>query len=173
MLIGEGGLRIVSDLKIATPRYHPQSAFTNQQSKKPAQVYPERAFLNNPGDFLLSYTVTRAVPSAPAGLTSVFGMGTGVTCRQDGKMAGMKKASALADWPPEEIALGKRWVDTWQLAAADLERIRRREIRELDTYENIRRLCGPADYTRPPYAPKPWSGLVEQQRWFKKAAGSE
>jgi hypothetical protein len=35
--------------------------------------------LNNPGDFLLSHAVTRAVPSAPAGLTSVFGMGTGVT----------------------------------------------------------------------------------------------
>src|SRR6185369_10870081 len=41
--------------------------------------YFERALLNNPGDFLLSHTVTRAVPSAPAGLTSVFGMGTGVT----------------------------------------------------------------------------------------------
>src|SRR5205814_9363656 len=39
----------------------------------------KRALLNNPGDFLLSHTVTRAVPSAPAGLTSVFGMGTGVT----------------------------------------------------------------------------------------------
>jgi hypothetical protein len=47
--------------------------------KKPAQVYPERASFNNPGDFLLSHTVSRAVPSAPAGLTSVFGMGTGVT----------------------------------------------------------------------------------------------
>jgi L,D-transpeptidase catalytic domain/Putative peptidoglycan binding domain len=35
--------------------------------------------LNNPGDFLLSHTVSHAVPSAPAGLTSVFGMGTGVT----------------------------------------------------------------------------------------------
>ena len=40
----------------------------------------KRAFrLNNPGDFLLSHAVSRAVPSAPAGLTSVFGMGTGVT----------------------------------------------------------------------------------------------
>jgi hypothetical protein len=47
--------------------------------KKPAQLNTERASLNNPGDFLLSHTVTRAVPSAPAGLTSVFGMGTGVT----------------------------------------------------------------------------------------------
>jgi hypothetical protein len=35
--------------------------------------------LNNPGDFLLSHAATRAVPSAPRGLTSVFGMGTGVT----------------------------------------------------------------------------------------------
>ena len=47
--------------------------------KKPAQVYPERALLNNPGGFLLSHAVARAVPSAPRGLTSVFGMGTGVT----------------------------------------------------------------------------------------------
>src|SRR4029434_6203557 len=36
-------------------------------------------FRINPGDFLLSHAVTRAVPSAPTGLTSVFGMGTGVT----------------------------------------------------------------------------------------------
>ena len=34
---------------------------------------------NNPGSDLLSHTVTRAVPSAVEGLTSVFGMGTGVT----------------------------------------------------------------------------------------------
>ncbi len=31
-----------------------------------------------PGDDLLSHTVTRAVPSALKGLTSVFGKGTGV-----------------------------------------------------------------------------------------------
>src|SRR5438552_12150667 len=50
-----------------------------EKHKKPAQVYPERAFINNPGGFLLSHAVARAVPSAPRGLTSVFGMGTGVT----------------------------------------------------------------------------------------------
>ena len=33
----------------------------------------------NPGSDLLSHTVTRAVPSAVEGLTTVFGMGTGVT----------------------------------------------------------------------------------------------
>ena len=39
-----------------------------------------------PGDDLLSHTVTRAVPSALKGLTSVFGKGTGV---------------APSLWPPE------------------------------------------------------------------------
>ena len=34
---------------------------------------------DNAGSDLLSHTVSHAVPSAVAGLTSVFGMGTGVT----------------------------------------------------------------------------------------------
>ena len=38
------------------------------------------AFLDaNAGDYLISHTLSRAVPSARRGLTSVFGMGTGVT----------------------------------------------------------------------------------------------
>ena len=37
------------------------------------------AFEFNPGDDLRSHTVTRAVSSALRGLTTVFGMGTGVT----------------------------------------------------------------------------------------------
>ena len=81
--------------------------------------------------------------------------------------------SALANWSPEQIALGKRWVATWKLAAEDLERIRRQELRELDSYKAISRLCYTADYSKAPYAPKPWSGLVEQQQLFKKAAGRE
>jgi hypothetical protein len=39
----------------------------------------KRAFQNNPGSDLLSHTPAHAVPSAVAGLTTVFGMGTGVT----------------------------------------------------------------------------------------------
>lgn len=85
----------------------------------------------------------------------------------------MNKSSALADWTPEQLALGKKWVETWKLAAEDLERIKRKEIRELDTCKTISLLIGDADYTKPPYAPKPWSGLIEQQRLFKKAAGRE
>jgi hypothetical protein len=37
------------------------------------------AFDVNAGDYLISHTLTRAVPSARRGLTSVFEMGTGVT----------------------------------------------------------------------------------------------
>ena len=37
------------------------------------------AFNKIPGGDLLSHTAARAVPSALRGLTSVFGMGTGVT----------------------------------------------------------------------------------------------
>src|SRR6185369_15933378 len=82
----------------------------------------------------------------------------------------MDKPSALADWTPEQIAFAKKWAETWKLAAIDLERIKRQENRELDTYKTIALLCGPRDYTKPPYAPKPWSGLIEMQRLFMKAA---
>ena len=76
----------------------------------------------------------------------------------------------IANWTLEQVANAQRWVETWKLAGADLERIRRKEIRELDTQRTIALLCGPADYTRPPHAPKPFSGLIEQQRLFMKAA---
>ena len=62
--------------------------------------------------------------------------------------------------------MGRRWVKTWQDAGPRLEEIRRRELRELDAFAGIALLCGPADYRTPPRAPKPTSGLVEQQRLF-------
>ena len=45
--------------------------------KRPSQFITETAFNLNSGNYLLSHTVARAVPSAQEGLTSVFGMGTG------------------------------------------------------------------------------------------------
>ena len=47
------------------------------QNEKPSGK-PE-GFVFNSGDVLLSHTLARAVPSGLKGLTSVFGMGTGVT----------------------------------------------------------------------------------------------
>lgn len=75
---------------------------------------------------------------------------------------------ALASWSPEQIALGRRWVLAWKTAGPELERIRRQELRTLDTYATIALLCGPANYREAPRAPKPTSGLIEQQRVFRK-----
>ncbi len=78
-------------------------------------------------------------------------------------------SSALAGWTAEQIALGRRWVQAWREAGPDLERLHRHELRRLDPFRTIALLCGPADYRVPPRAPKPTSGLIEQQRWFAKA----
>jgi hypothetical protein len=49
------------------------------KAKRPARRIGPALFYFNPGGDLRSHTVTRAVSSALRGLTSVFGMGTGVT----------------------------------------------------------------------------------------------
>jgi hypothetical protein len=76
-------------------------------------------------------------------------------------------------WTPEQIALGRVWVRTWQSAGEAMERLRRKELRELDGPSVIALLCGPADYFAPPREARPTSGLVEQQRWFRKAVGRD
>jgi hypothetical protein len=79
------------------------------------------------------------------------------------------KPSSLADWTPEQIAQGKRWVQAWKEAGELMEKLRREELRKLDARRAIALLRGPADYGVPPRAPKPTSGLIEQQYWFMKA----
>jgi hypothetical protein len=80
----------------------------------------------------------------------------------------MPQRSALASWSAEEIRRGRQWVDAWKRAAPELERMRREDLRRLDGYQALALLCGPADYTVEPRAPKPTSGLIEQQRYFRK-----
>jgi hypothetical protein len=81
--------------------------------------------------------------------------------------------NGLEGWTPEQVALGRRWVETWKETGALLEQLRRVELRRLDPQHAIALLCGPADYHLPPRAPKPTSGLLEQQRWFRKASGRD
>jgi hypothetical protein len=81
----------------------------------------------------------------------------------------MSSPSKVPDWTPEQVALARRWIETWKRAGPELERLRREELRRLDPQSSIELLCGPTDYTVAPRAPKPTSGLVEQQRWFMKA----
>lgn len=76
--------------------------------------------------------------------------------------------SALDGWSPEEIARGRAWVAAWRDAGPRLEAIRRQELRALDSFTAISWLCGPADYHEGPRAPKPTSGLIEQQRLFAR-----
>ena len=62
----------------------------------------------NPGDVLLSHRVAPAVPSALESLTSVFGMGTGVT--SPALSPGKQNRSVKHGWPLasdlERVALG-------------------------------------------------------------------
>jgi hypothetical protein len=81
--------------------------------------------------------------------------------------------SSLSNWTPEQLALGRRWVEAWRLAGQDMERLRREELRRLDPQRAIALLCGPADYRVPPREARSSSGLVEQQQWFRKAAGHD
>ena len=71
------------------------------------------------------------------------------------------------------MAQGRLCVDAWKRAGEGMERLRREELRRLDPQRAIALLCGPADYHVPPRAARPTSGLVEQQRWFRKAAGRD
>jgi hypothetical protein len=80
-----------------------------------------------------------------------------------------RQASSLADWTPKQFAQGRLWVQAWKEAGAVMEKLRREDLRRLDSFRAIKLLCGPADYHVAPRAPKPTSGLVEQQYWFRKA----
>lgn len=69
----------------------------------------------------------------------------------------------------DEKELIRRWVQTWAVAGAQLEAIKRREL-EAMTDEQIREsvedlLTMPLP---PDLPPREESGLVEQQRWFNK-----
>lgn len=78
------------------------------------------------------------------------------------------RPSALTAWSPEQVAQGRAWAAAWRRAGPALEAVRRRELRELNAFEAIALLSGPADYRVAPRAPKPTSGLVEQQRLFRR-----
>ena len=78
--------------------------------------------------------------------------------------------NTFAGWTPDQVAQARRWVETWKEAGPLLEAIRREELRNLDIQKTIALLYGPADYHSAPRAPKPTSGLIEQQFWFMKAA---
>src|SRR5215467_11741949 len=67
-----GGDRLISTVGRVAPSGGGQTQKRPDRSTRPGRS------LNYPGSDLLSHAVAHAVPSAQEGLTSVFGMGTGV-----------------------------------------------------------------------------------------------
>jgi hypothetical protein len=61
----------------------------------------------------------------------------------------------------------KLWVETWKKAAAELAAIRRRELQQIDTQTALANLADAFESCRLQFTPKPTSGLVAQQYWFK------
>lgn len=71
---------------------------------------------------------------------------------------------------PDELAQMQGLVDKWKKAGPLLERIREEEVREENTIAAFEAFKGLALLTVQKRPPEPYSGLVEQQRWFRLAA---
>jgi hypothetical protein len=69
---------------------------------------------------------------------------------------------------PEEVALVKKWVETWKTTGPILEKIRRDEIRKVSTMQAMQHLAGAFDSAAFMHPPRKSSGLVEQQALFQK-----
>ncbi len=61
-----------------------------------------------------------------------------------------------------------QWLAQWRIAGARLDEMRRQELSAM-TEADAARIFDQLDPVRP-YELRPTSGLVEQQRWFRKLA---
>jgi hypothetical protein len=77
------------------------------------------------------------------------------------------RPSVLDAWSPEQVSRGREWVAAWKRAGSALAEVRLRELRNLDTFAAIALLYG-ADEHSVLRLPSPTSGLIEQQRLFRK-----
>ena len=73
-----GTLQAAESDDVTTHRGLPRAPLDKQTPKKKAPPVSRRGF-HNSGSVLLSHSASAAVPSALTGLTSEFGMGSGVT----------------------------------------------------------------------------------------------
>jgi len=67
-----------------------------------------------------------------------------------------------------EINRIRQWVACWKGAGLRLEGLRREELRHVDTQESLCNLAGAFESCRLHHELLPTSGLIEQQRWFKR-----
>jgi hypothetical protein len=64
----------------------------------------------------------------------------------------------------------RQWAACWKAAGPRLEALRLEELRHTDTQQSLLSLAGAFESCRLHYRPLPTSGLVEQQRRFRKLA---
>jgi hypothetical protein len=62
----------------------------------------------------------------------------------------------------------RAWVENWKKTGPELERMRYEEIRNADTRQAIEDLDGAFKSALLHFPPVPHSGLVEQQRLFRR-----
>lgn len=67
----------------------------------------------------------------------------------------------------EADAIRKR-ITQWENADTVMRRLRDEDIRETDTASAMKLFEGSAAWAAQHRPAEPWSGLVEQQRWFSK-----
>jgi len=67
-----------------------------------------------------------------------------------------------------ERAKVRAWVRIWQQAGPLLEEQRKKTLRHISTPEALKYLSGAFESSRLRFKPKPYSGLIEQQRWFAR-----
>src|ERR1700756_4822340 len=79
----------------------PESANILKSAPKRKKPAPKSGLFvdANAGDYLISHTLSRAGPSARRGLTSVFGMGTGVTLAVCSPASLMRRLAGVSPQP--------------------------------------------------------------------------
>lgn len=75
---------------------------------------------------------------------------------------------SIAEMTVEERAHAQKCVDAWRRAGPELERMRREDIRNADTMLSIPAFDGLFEGAIRDFPAKPMSGLVEQQRCFRR-----
>jgi len=68
----------------------------------------------------------------------------------------------------EKLAHTKQWVEAWRRAGVELERLRCKELPLVSTMPSLLALADAYESCRLHFPPQPYSGLIEQQAWFKK-----
>ena len=62
----------------------------------------------------------------------------------------------------------KARINQWGAAAPLLQAIRDENIKTANTLQSMKCFSGMVLSALPTHPPRPWSGLVEQQQWFRK-----